>query len=82
MELILQILLVLHVLLSLAYVWDWYREYGRLQETILRLVFCLLLPFVGCLLYTSLLEELRAGERLLQAFCQVRTVEKIKGSVR
>ncbi len=51
MELILQILLVLHVLLSLAYVWDWYREYGRLQETILRLVFCLLLPFVGFLFW-------------------------------
>lgn len=49
MELILVVLLVLHVLLTGFYVWDWYRDYGRLQETIIRLVLCLFLPFVGFL---------------------------------
>lgn len=49
MELIVEILLALHLLLTLFYIWDWYRDFGRLQEAAVRLVLCLLLPYLGFL---------------------------------
>ena len=49
MELIIQILLALHLLLTAFYIWDWYRDYGRLQEAVIRLVLCLFLPYLGFL---------------------------------
>lgn len=51
MELILLILLTLHLLLSGLYAWDWYRDNGRIQECVIRLVFCLFLPLVGVLVF-------------------------------
>lgn len=49
MELILLILLGLHLLLGTLYALDWYQDYGRLQEALIRLVFALLFPFLGFL---------------------------------
>lgn len=50
MELILWILLALHLLLGVFYALDWFQDYGRLQETVIRLVLALCFPFVGFLL--------------------------------
>lgn len=50
MELILWILLALHLLLGVFYALDWFQDYGRLQETVIRLVLALAFPFVGFLL--------------------------------
>lgn len=47
MNLILWILLALHLLLTFVYIWDWFRDFGRLQEAVIRSVFCLFLPYVG-----------------------------------
>ena len=49
MELIVRILLVLHLLLTAFYIWDWYRDFGRLQEAAVRLILCLCLPCLGFL---------------------------------
>lgn len=51
MELVIRIFLVLHVFLALVYGWDWYQEHGSLQETLIRLVICLCLPFFGFLFF-------------------------------
>lgn len=50
-QLILQILLALHVFLTLVYVWDWYQDFGRIQEALIRLALCLFLPLVGLLFW-------------------------------
>ena len=50
MELILWIMLALHLLLGVFYALDWFQDYGRLQETVIRLVLALCFPFVGFLL--------------------------------
>ena len=50
MELILWILLALHLLLGVFYALDWFQDYGRLQETVIRLVLALAFPVVGFLL--------------------------------
>ena len=50
MELILWILLAPHLLLGVFYALDWFQDYGRLQETVIRLVLALCFPFVGFLL--------------------------------
>ena len=50
MELILWILLAPHLLLGVFYALDWFQDYGRVQETVIRLVLALCFPFVGFLL--------------------------------
>ena len=49
MELVIRVLLILHLLLTAIYIWDWYRDFGRIQEAAIRLVICLFLPYLGFL---------------------------------
>lgn len=51
MDLIFLILLVLHLLTSLLYAWDWYQDFDRWQESLIRLAISLCLPLVGVLLW-------------------------------
>ena len=50
MDRIMIVLVVLHLLTSLVYAWDWYQDYDRWQESLIRLVISLFLPLVGVLL--------------------------------
>ena len=52
MDRIMIVLVVLHLLTSLVYAWDWYQDYDRWQESLIRLVISLFLPLVGVLLCT------------------------------
>lgn len=49
MDAVIAVLLVLHVLLTAVYTWDWFDSFGRLQEAVIRLVIGLTLPLVGVL---------------------------------
>ena len=51
MERVMQVLLILHVLLSLVYAYDWFKEHERVQEALFRLVMVLLIPVVGFLFF-------------------------------
>lgn len=50
MDRIMIVLVVLHLLTSLVYAWDWHQDYDRWQESLIRLVISLFLPLVGVLL--------------------------------
>lgn len=50
MDRIMIVLVVLHLLTSLVYAWDWYQDYDRWQESLIRLMISLFLPLVGVLL--------------------------------
>ena len=50
MDRIMIVLLVLHLVTSLVYAWDWYQDFDRWQESVIRLVISLFLPLVGVLL--------------------------------